>query len=121
MDGRASSILGGGTRRFAVPLRRSDGSASPHTLRVSLGMLRRRYGVVVARWNGAELDGLIEEVLVDAYNDSERLTAFETAFDEATFPISGTLLGRPVVVSSVVFDGDDRRGLRACWCRSDGR
>jgi hypothetical protein len=83
-------------------------------------MVRRRYGVVVARWNGAELDGLIEEVLVDAYNDSERLTAFETAFDEARFPISGRLLGRPVVVSSVVFDGDDRRGLRAL-VSSDGR
>jgi hypothetical protein len=54
-------------------------------------MVRRRYGVVVATWNGAELDGLIEEVLVDAYNDSERLTAFETAFDEARFPISGSL------------------------------
>ena len=28
-----------------------------------------------------ELDALIEEVTVDAYNDSEQLTAFETAFD----------------------------------------
>ena len=80
---------------------------------VSLGTVMRRYGVVVAGWNGAELDGLIEEVLVDAYNDSERQTAFESAFDEATFPISGRLFGRPVVVSSVVFDGDDRRRLRA--------
>jgi hypothetical protein len=74
----------------------------------------------VATWNGAELDGLIEEVLVDAYNDSEQLTAFETAFDEASFPISGMLLGRAVVVSSVVTDGDDRRGLRAV-VSSDGR
>jgi hypothetical protein len=84
-------------------------------------MVRRRYVVVVATWNSAELDELIEEILVDAYNDSERLTAFETAFDEATFPISGTLLGRAVVVSSVVFDGDDRRGLRtvvSCDARS---
>jgi hypothetical protein len=32
-----------------------------------------------------ELDALIEDVTVDAYNDSEQLTAFETAFDECAF------------------------------------
>jgi hypothetical protein len=83
------------------------------------GRATRRYGEVVGSWQRAELDLLIGEVLVDAYNDSEQLTAFETAFDEATFPISGRLLGRPVVVTSVGFDGDERRGLRAV-VSSDG-
>ena len=35
-----------------------------------------------ARPTTKELDALIEEVTVDAYNESEQLTAFETAFDE---------------------------------------
>jgi hypothetical protein len=56
---------------------------------------------------------LLEEILVDAYNESEQLSSFEVAFDEATFPIGGTVLGRSVVITAVVFDGDERRGLRA--------
>ncbi len=67
-----------------------------------------------------ELDELIEEVLVDAYNDSEGLTAFEVAFDEMTFPVQGVLLGRSVEIRSVVFAGDERRGLCAL-VSADGR
>ena len=65
------------------------------------------------RWSDAELDEVIEEVIVDAFNDSEQLTSFECAFQEVDFPIAGRALGRSVAVVSVLFDGDPRRGLRA--------
>ena len=110
------AAFSGARRRFADAAQAFRRSASPHTRRVSLGLVRRRFWVVVARWNGAELGRLIEEVLVDAYNDSERLTAFETAFDEARFPISGRLLGRPVVVSSVTSMATIAADSRAFWC-----
>lgn len=76
-------------------------------------LLVRRYGGLVGVWTASELDDLIEPVLVDAYNDDEQLTAFETAFTEVTFPITASLLGRTVAVREVVFDSDVRRGLRA--------
>jgi hypothetical protein len=67
-----------------------------------------------------ELDALIEEVTVDAYNDSEQLTAFETAFDEvANFPCQGTVIGENVEVLSLTAD-DGRRELVAT-CQRDGR
>ena len=72
------------------------------------------------RWSDAELDEVIEEVIVDAYDDSEQLTSFECAFQEADFPIAGRALGRPVTVLSVVFDGNPRKGLRALL-RVDGQ
>ena len=73
----------------------------------------RRYGGLVGAWTASELDDLIESVLLDAYNDGEQLTAFETAFTEVTLPIAASLVGRAVVVREVVFDGDARCGLRA--------
>ena len=71
-------------------------------------------------WTAAELDDLIESVLVDAYNDDERLWAFEAAFTEVAFPVTASLLGRAVVVSEVLFDSDLRGGLRAVVV-ADGR
>lgn len=67
-------------------------------------------------WSDAELDEVIEDVIVDAYNDSEQLTSFECAFQDADFPISGRALGRAVAILAVEFDGDPRRGLRARLC-----
>ncbi len=64
-------------------------------------------------WTASELDDLIEPVLVDAYNDDEQLTAFETAFTEVAFPLATSLVGRAVAVREVAFDSDVRRGLRA--------
>ena len=67
-----------------------------------------------------ELDALIEEVTVDAYNDSEQLTAFETAFDEvANFPCHGSVIGEDVEVLSLA--ADDDRGELVATCRRAGR
>jgi Calcium binding len=47
-----------------------------------------------ARQADAELDTLIEEITVDAYDQDEQLMGFENAFDEdASFPCSGTVVG----------------------------
>ena len=68
----------------------------------------------------ADLDALIEEVTVDAFNESEQLTAFETAFDEvAKFPCTGSVIGEVVEVLSLT--GDDDRGELVATCRRAGR
>jgi hypothetical protein len=67
-----------------------------------------------------EIDDLIEEVIVDAYNEDEQLSAFAQAFgDNARFPFGGLVVGVEVAVVSVDFEGDERRGLVAI-CRRDG-
>ena len=73
-----------------------------------------------ARKGEAELDRLIDEITVDAYDEDEQLTGFENAFDEdATFPCPGTVVGEEVEVLSVAV-GDHRRELIAT-CKRGGR
>ncbi|MGH9276899.1 MAG: tetratricopeptide repeat protein [Acidimicrobiales bacterium] len=63
------------------------------------------------------IDALIEEILADAYGDDEQLGSFALAFEtSARFPFSGRVVGVPVEVTSVSYDGDERRGLVAV-CR----
>jgi hypothetical protein len=58
-----------------------------------------------------EIDDFIDEILVDAYGDHEQLTAFERAFhDYARFPIKARIVGTPVDITNVEFEGDERRG-----------
>jgi tetratricopeptide (TPR) repeat protein len=67
-----------------------------------------------------DLDGLIDDVLVDAYGESEQLTAFEQAFtDSARFPFPACVVGVAVDVLKIEFDGDERHGLTAL-CRREG-
>lgn len=70
-------------------------------------------GVVTSEWSEAELDLLIDDVLVDAYGDSEQLGAFECAFAETDLPVAATVIGRACTLRSVEFTGDERRGLIA--------
>lgn len=56
------------------------------------------------------MDELIEEVLVDAFGESEQLSSFECAFAEAELPVRARALG---TLTGVGFDGDVRRGLEA--------
>jgi hypothetical protein len=69
------------------------------------------YGGRVPLWSDAELDELIEEVIVDAYNDSEQLSSFECVFAETDLPVAAEALGMPCTLVEVVSDGDERRGL----------
>jgi hypothetical protein len=60
-----------------------------------------------------QLDELVAEITVDAHGD-EGYWSFVQAFeDEVSFPLTASLVGLPVVVTAIDFDGDERRGLVA--------
>lgn len=66
-----------------------------------------------------ELDALIEEATVDAYNGSGQLTAFLTAFEEAAkLPWPGTVVGEYGEVLSLTTVGD--RVELVAPCRPSG-
>lgn len=67
------------------------------------------------------LNELIEEITVDAYGDDEQLWAFRQVIeDEAGLPAQGFVIGEPVLVVAVEYDGNERRGLTARCRREDG-
>ncbi len=64
---------------------------------------------------------MIEEIVVDAYGDDEQLWAFRQAFeDDVELPADGFVIGEPVLVIAVEYDGNARRGLTARCRREDG-
>ncbi|MEA1947992.1 MAG: tetratricopeptide repeat protein [Thermodesulfobacteriota bacterium] len=66
------------------------------------------------------LDKMIEEITVDAYGDDEKLWAFWQAFeDNVDLPADGFVIGEPVSVIEVDYDGNERRGLTARCRRED--
>jgi hypothetical protein len=68
-----------------------------------------------------ELDDLVDGIVVDAYNDDEQLTAFETVIgDEVALPADASVVGEPVTVIKIDYDGNERRGLTARCRREDG-
>lgn len=69
----------------------------------------------------AELDELIEEITVDAYGEDEQLWAFRQAFEDCVdWPAKGYVIGQPVSVVEIDYDGDPRHGLTAICRREDG-
>jgi hypothetical protein len=57
----------------------------------------------------AELDQLIEEAVVDAYNESEQITGFYTMIDEnLAVPFMTEILGVAVTVEKVDLTGDEQ-------------
>lgn len=69
----------------------------------------------------ADLDALIAEITVDAHGDDEKLSAFRQAFeDNVTLPLDGFVIGEPVSVIEIDYDGNQRRGLTARCRREDG-
>ncbi len=70
----------------------------------------------------AEVDTLLEELLVDAYGDDEQLTALEQGiFDALESPAEVYVLGELMSLERVSYDGNPRRGLVARCRRDDGR
>src|SRR4030067_61817 len=68
-----------------------------------------------------ELDGLIDEIITDAYGDNEQLWAFRQAFeDNVVVPTEAFVVGEPVTVITIDYDGNDRRGLTARCRREEG-
>jgi hypothetical protein len=68
-----------------------------------------------------ELDDLVDGIVVDAYNDDEQLSAFDAVIgDEVTLPADASVVGEPVTVIQIAYDGNERRGLTAKCRREDG-
>ncbi len=67
------------------------------------------------------LDKLIAEITIDAYGDDEQLWAFQQAFEnDVVLPADGFVIGEPISVLAVDYDGNKRRGLTAICRREDG-
>jgi hypothetical protein len=67
------------------------------------------------------LDKLIEEIIVDAYTEDEQLWAFRQVIqDEVPLSADGFVIGEPVSVVEIDYDGNERRGLTARCRREDG-
>jgi hypothetical protein len=67
------------------------------------------------------LDEMVEEIIVDAYGDHEQLWAFRQVFDDdIDLPADGFVIGEPVSVMEIDYDGNERRGLTARCRREDG-
>jgi hypothetical protein len=70
--------------------------------------------------NEKELNDLIEDIVVDAYGDDEQLWAFRQVMeDEIVLPASAFVVGEPVTVLEIDYDGNERRGLTARCRRED--
>jgi len=68
-----------------------------------------------------ELDRLLDEIIVDAYGDDEQLWALRQAFeDNVTMPTEAFVVGEPVTVMRIDYDGNERRGLTARCRRETG-
>ena len=67
--------------------------------------------------NPADLKALLAQILVNASDEKEQWWAFRQWFEEKLqFPLHGFVLGEPVLVSQIDYDGNPRRGLTAI-CR----
>ncbi len=67
------------------------------------------------------LDEMIAEITIDAYGNDQQLRAFRQAFeDNVEPPVDAFVVGEPVSVIEVDYDGNERRGLTAKCRREDG-
>ena len=69
----------------------------------------------------AEADALLEELLVDAYGDDEQLTALAQGIGDALdLPLDVHVVGEPVSLLAVDYEGNERRGIVARCRGEDG-
>lgn len=66
-------------------------------------------------------DDLLDAILTDAHGDDEQLWALRQAFEDAVqMPADAFVVGEPVSVVKIDYDGKTRRGLTARCLRDDG-
>jgi hypothetical protein len=66
-------------------------------------------------------EALLDEILTDAYGDDEQLWAIRLAFeDNVKVPAVAFVIGEPVDLAAIDYDGNTRRGLTARCRRQDG-
>jgi len=71
--------------------------------------------------DSSTLDKLLDEILTDAYGDDEQLWAFRQVFeDNVELPADAFVIGEPVSVTGIDYDGNERRGLTATCQRENG-
>ena len=71
--------------------------------------------------NTASLDALLEDILTDAYNEEEQLWAFLQYFeDQVDFPVDAHIIGEPVSITGIDYDGNARLGLTGGCHKQDG-
>jgi hypothetical protein len=69
----------------------------------------------------ADIDERIPKISDDAHGDDAQLSAFRQAFEgDVPFPADGFVIGEPVSVTRIDYDGNARRGLTARCRRVDG-
>jgi len=69
----------------------------------------------------AVLDELLDKITVDARGHAEELWALRQGFEDAvTLPADAFVIGEPVSVIRIDYDGNERRGLTARCRRVDG-
>jgi hypothetical protein len=68
-----------------------------------------------------DLDDLIGQITVDAYGDEGYWSFLQAITDDVRFPVSASLVGEPIEVTGIDFDGDERRGLLASVKRGESR
>lgn len=67
------------------------------------------------------LDKLIEEITLDAVGNDGKFRAFRQALEEhVDLPADGFVIGEPVSVIEIDYDGNERRGLTVGCRREDG-
>ena len=65
-------------------------------------------------------EALLDEILTDAYGDDEQLWAIRQAFEnDVEVPTDAFVIGEPVELVAIDYDGNTRRGLTAT-CRRQG-
>ena len=68
-----------------------------------------------------ELNDLVDEITEDAHGDDEQLWAFLQAFEDAVaLPADAFVVGEPLSVLAIDYEGNERRGLVARCRREDG-
>ena len=65
-----------------------------------------------------DIDAVLDAVLTDAYGDDEQLWALHQTFDDhVPLPADAFVIGEPIEVIQIEYDGNERRGLTArCRC-----
>jgi hypothetical protein len=67
-----------------------------------------------------ELNDLVDDITVDADGDDEQLWAFRQVIeDEVAMPSDAFVVGEPVTILEIDYDGNERRGLTAKLRRQD--
>lgn len=68
-----------------------------------------------------DIEALLDDLIVDAYGDDEDLTALSEGIGEALeLPLDVHVVGEPLSLMAVDYDGNARRGLVARCRREDG-